>query len=275
MDGTLLGPDHRVSKFTSDILQKLQRKNIPLILATGRPFAAAIHSIKDSGIEPDYFVCTNGGRIRDREQKVVVSHNMDPALVTALAKLDRQPHADGTLDENCGPKKFSANIYADEDWLTDSRQAVKYVEETLFEYCMVPQEVDFKTAPSSLYHSVHQLFFLAQPSDILPLKAYIERHYGDQVLVMLSHPCVIDVVARDVDKSVGVRNICSLMGCTVEEVVAFGDSMNDLTMLQVVPNSFIMSNALPILRETLPEKEVIGSNTEDAVARKLMDLFNL
>lgn len=275
MDGTLLGPDHKVSDFTRDVLQKLRAKNIPLILATGRPYAAACHSIKDSGLEPDYFVCTNGGRIRDRDRKIIGQHNMDPELVADLAKLQFQPHEDGTLDENCGPKKFSANLYADENWLTDNRVAVKFVEDTLFENCMTPCEVDFQTSPSSIFNSVHQIFFLAQPSDISSLKAYIERKYDDKVLVMLSHPCVIDVVARNIDKSVAVNELCLLMGYSLDEVVAFGDSMNDLTMLKAVPNSYVMSNALPILREALPGKEVIGSNAEDGVARKLMELFDL
>lgn len=275
LDGTLLGPDHKVSNYTRDVLNKLHERKIPLVVATGRPYLAAWNNIKDSGIQPDYFICTNGGRILDKDHKVIKCHDIDPSLVESLVKLEVQPMSDGTINNSCGAKKFSANFYADNTWYTDNRKAVKFVEETLFGNCLVPEEVNYQKCSPDLFKSVHQIFFLASEENIPGIKTYVERTYGDQILVMLSHPCVFDVVPRNIDKSIAVKEVCSLLGCTVEEVVAFGDSMNDRTMLEAVSSSFIMSNALPVLREALPGKQVIGSNEEDGVAHKLEELFNL
>lgn len=275
MDGTLLGPDHKVTEFTKEVLKKLRAKNIPLILATGRPYPAVFQSIDASGLEPDYIISTNGGRIHDHERKIISRHNLDPAVVMDLAKLRHQPREDGSVDDRCPMKVFSSNFYAEEHWYTDNAEIIKVIEEIFFHNSLRSTSVDFNTCSSSTFDNVHEMFFMGKPADILAMKRYIETKHAQTLQVMISQPDIIDVVGASVDKGSALREICAMKGFKLEEVVAFGDSMNDEPMLKVVPNSFVMGNALPVLREALPNKEVILSNKEDGVAKKLIELFNL
>lgn len=273
MDGTLLAPNHQVSDFTKDVLKRLKAKGIPLILSTARPYSAVLHTIATNGLEPDYVISTNGGRIHDRDQNVVARHDLDPKLVKEIASIRRQPREDGSLDETCPPKKFSTNIYPERDWVTDDGDQQEVIE--VFFHSLYPKVVDYLTCPDSTFDNVHQMWLKGPTDALMAMKKYLDAHYGDRVQVLHSWITCIDVIQKSVDKGSAVSEVCAMNGFKLEEVVAFGDSMNDEPMLKVVPHSFVMGNALPALREALPDREVILSNAEDGLAKKLIELFQL
>ena len=55
------------------------------------------------------------------------------------------------------------------------------------------------------------------------------------------------------------------IGIVPERTVAFGDSLNDRSLLAFTPNSVAMANAIPELRQAAAY--VCRPNTEDGVAR--------
>jgi hydroxymethylpyrimidine pyrophosphatase-like HAD family hydrolase len=55
-------------------------------------------------------------------------------------------------------------------------------------------------------------------------------------------------------------------GFSLEEAVSFGDGFNDVQMLSATGKGLIMGNAPVLLKETLPDLEVIKTNAEDGVA---------
>lgn len=50
------------------------------------------------------------------------------------------------------------------------------------------------------------------------------------------------------DKGKGLRQLCAALGMKLSEVAAFGDNYNDLPMLNLVGQPYIMDNAVPDLR---------------------------
>lgn len=73
----------------------------------------------------------------------------------------------------------------------------------------------------------------------------------------------IDVLAKGVDKVDGVRMVLTHLGAVPSQAVAFGDSMNDLRMMEELPLSVAVANAMPALKERCTFE--IGANTEGAV----------
>ena len=59
----------------------------------------------------------------------------------------------------------------------------------------------------------------------------------------------------------------------ISNILAFGDGFNDLDMLSKVGKGIIMGNASEKLKKALPNNEVIGLNSEDAVAKYLEKLY--
>lgn len=53
----------------------------------------------------------------------------------------------------------------------------------------------------------------------------------------------IDMILKDAGKGKALREVLKLKGLKPEEVMTFGDNENDISMLQVTPNSYAKANA--------------------------------
>lgn len=75
---------------------------------------------------------------------------------------------------------------------------------------------------------------------------------------------IIDITPANWDKGSAVRFIAEYLGISLDEVVVFGDSDNDLAMIDSVPNSVAVANASPTVAEHATWH--IGPSSEYSVA---------
>jgi len=80
----------------------------------------------------------------------------------------------------------------------------------------------------------------------------------------------IDVSPKGWDKGAAVRFLAQEMGIGIDEVAVFGDSENDLPMIEAVPNSVAVANAAPEVAQAA--RWHIGRSQDDAVAAALEDI---
>lgn len=80
----------------------------------------------------------------------------------------------------------------------------------------------------------------------------------------------IDIILKGVDKGVGLEKLCDKLGLTSENVLAFGDNLNDLEMLTFAGQAVAVANARPEILEVADQ--VIGHHSEGAVLTYLEDL---
>ena len=79
-----------------------------------------------------------------------------------------------------------------------------------------------------------------------------------------------ELINRAYDKGRGILRVCSYTGVPVGETFGFGDSMNDLSMIETVGTSICMSNGDPRLKERCDM--VCPSVTEDGLYKAFSDL---
>jgi hypothetical protein len=58
-----------------------------------------------------------------------------------------------------------------------------------------------------------------------------------------------EIISRKFDKGTGVRRVCEYLGVPIEDTVGFGDSMNDLEMMETVGLSICMENGADALKK--------------------------
>ena len=73
----------------------------------------------------------------------------------------------------------------------------------------------------------------------------------------------IDIVLDYVDKGVAIVELAKKLGITMDQVLAFGDNLNDLHMMQVVGHSVAPENARPEILELA--ETVIGHHKDQSV----------
>lgn len=80
----------------------------------------------------------------------------------------------------------------------------------------------------------------------------------------------VDVLPKGWSKARGIERLASIAGVAPDEVLVFGDGLNDLEMIQTFPNSVAVANAVPEVRAAA--RYAIGPAADDAVAQALEQL---
>lgn len=80
-----------------------------------------------------------------------------------------------------------------------------------------------------------------------------------------SHPFNIELNPAGISKASGLRDVCAMLGIDMSQVIAMGDSVNDLSMLREAGLGVAMGNAQD---EVKAEADIVtSSNDEDGVAQ--------
>lgn len=79
-----------------------------------------------------------------------------------------------------------------------------------------------------------------------------------------SHPCNIELNPKGVSKASGLKEVCRRLGIDMSEVVAVGDSLNDLAMIREAGLGVAMGNAQEEVKKAADWTTV--TNEEDGVA---------
>lgn len=95
---------------------------------------------------------------------------------------------------------------------------------------------------------------------------------GD-VMTTFSLPSTLEVMVAGVSKGAALERVCARRRFDLSEVIAFGDGLNDLEMLRAAGEGVLMANADARLKRELSDCRVIDSNSNEAVARHLEEIF--
>ena len=256
MDGTLLTSNHRISDYTANIIKKIEDKGIKFMIATGRPYLDARY-YRDSLELKSYLITSNGARAHDEDNNPIVVENIPKEYVKRL------------LAYNVG-KDIHRNIYLNDDWI------IEYEIDGLVEFHK-ESGYGFNIDDLSKYQNqeVAKVFFLGKNEDIENLEKNMEKEFQNDLSITVSSPFCLEFMKKGVNKAETLKKVLKLLNIKSEEVIAFGDSMNDYEMLSLVGKPFIMGNGNKRLMEALPNVEVVGNNNEDGIGKKLIEIFNI
>jgi hypothetical protein len=105
------------------------------------------------------------------------------------------------------------------------------------------------------------------------IKNFLEENFEDKIELSSSYPSFIEITKKDISKAVPLKKIAAKFNIKQEEVMAFGDGLNDLKMIEWAGTGVAMQNAHSELHEhandTAPDHNDLG------IARYLKQHFNL
>jgi HAD superfamily hydrolase (TIGR01484 family) len=87
----------------------------------------------------------------------------------------------------------------------------------------------------------------------------------DAIEMTNSHPFNIECNPKGINKASGLLEICKLLGIKMSEVVAIGDSLNDVAMIRAAGLGVAMGNAQEEVKKIADL--VTAENVEDGVAK--------
>ncbi|MBC1978581.1 HAD family phosphatase [Listeria marthii] len=268
IDGTLLNDDKKISTETKKALITAQQNGVKLILASGRPttgmhlYAEQLEMEKYHGLLVSY----NGAKVVDCQTKEEL---FNQALTVAEGK--------AVLEHM---KNFEVKVMIDKD-------DYMYVND-VFD-CYVPykgEEINIIQ-----YESRGGNFKLCEKDDLAAFldyriskiltagdPAYMQENYQammapfkDSLNCVFTADFYFEFTAQGIDKAKALDTVLTPMGISPENIIAFGDGHNDITMVEYAGTGIAMSNAVPELKAAA--SSVTLSNNEDGIAHVLNSLI--
>lgn len=257
MDGTLLNSEHAISEYTKNIISKVMDKGVKFIIATGRPYEDAKFFRDSLGLE-SFLVTSNGAIVHDEKNNEIIAHHIDENLAKKLLAFGKNIEL------------YHRNIYAKDGWFVEYsfEELDIFHKESGFSYNIVDLD-------NYEIKDVNKIFFLGEKEDIKKLYKKTKEEFQDSLSITLSSEHCVEFMNLGVNKGTAIKELAKKMNIELDEIVAFGDALNDYEMLAMTGESYIMSNAISALKKKLPEKEIIDSCDNDGVAKKLAEIFEI
>ncbi len=261
LDGTLLGPDSKLTPRTRQAMERaIQEYAVAVVIATGRRFHSARPIARDAGLTTP-LVTHNGALVKDIETAAV--HHYQPLDVTVARELLAIGKAFGAdtiaLDDPEGDGRILT------DGVSERNTALRYYLEINRQY--VHQVDDLRVF---VREPVTQVMFCGPCAAMQSLAQVLERDMATEArLLVTTYPhndmTILDLMHPACSKATGIAYVASQLGIAREEILAVGDNYNDLDMLRYAGRGILMGNAEPELKAM--GFELTAPNTEDGVAQ--------
>ncbi|MGL5258863.1 MAG: Cof-type HAD-IIB family hydrolase [Lachnospiraceae bacterium] len=250
LDDTLLKNDGTISEKTKEALEAAQKKGVHVVLASGRPTFAMEHIARELKFEKygGYILSFNGAKILDFVTK---NH---------LFELNLTMEHVHELHEMCKEKGAYIQTY-----IGDTIVASEHNKYTDIEKQITGMEIyipdDFKTHITT---DVVKVIVLQDPDKLKELEAELKEEMEGKLYMTISKPFFLEFMNKEVDKSKSILRLIDMLDISVDEVIAIGDSYNDLSMVQTAGLGVAMENAVDEVKKVA--KYITLDNENDGVA---------
>ena len=264
IDGTLVNDRKSVLKSTKEAIKIVKDQGVLVGVATGRgPFF--VKDLMDE-LDLDFAVTYNGQYIFNKERVLFASPIDKRSLrqVIAYAKENRKEIAMGTRQDVIGSRIMSFGLSPLSQLV--SRFVPKFLTRTVshsFNRMVskaLPQKED--DLLDLINQPIYQVLMLMTPEE--SNQAASEFEY---LKFTRSNPFAADIINQGNSKLEGIRRVGKEYGFDLNQVMAFGDSDNDLEMLAGVGMSVAMGNGSSSVKEVA--KHITTSNQEDGIHKAL------
>lgn len=241
LDGTLLNSNSELSVKNKNALDKCFDNELEIVIATGRPPRFTFDFIPKAYTD-NYCVCYNGAVIY-HENKIIFEKLIQAKLVEALIV-----------------------SFSKEKLIIESRQGVysNFSIEHPWESLAYKDinQVDDQT-------SVYKILII-NPSDAV-LTTIDNLYKDDLYMVTTDNGNYIELMHKEVSKLNAVQFISEREGFSLEEVVAFGDDLNDMEIINGVGYGVCMENGHDDLKQVADHVTV--TNDLDGVSYVLTKII--
>lgn len=266
MDGTLLNEHSKVSLTSAKIISDLSRQGALITVATART-PATVEPLLDGTYTSLPAIVMTGAAMWDRNNRSYVNTHpfdgdADHQLLAVMRSEGIEPFVYTFFDGDPLLHVFRNSPLSDNDIRFMDERRVSGLKEfhidqpmpegghTMLFFAMGPRERIFAAADK------------IRALRICSVSAFTDI-FGEDT-------GILELFAPGVSKASAVQALKSQTGA--DRLIVYGDNLNDLPMMAVADESVAVANALPEVKAAATR--VIGSNTADAVARDIMQVYS-
>ena len=257
MDGTLLNSKKEITPRTVAALEAAHQQGAEIVICTGRVVQGIRRYLPELPFVR-YVITSNGASIYDLQEQKNIYENLIP-VEKALKVLNSYKTSGGLLEVYADNISYmNMTDYADlpgryginhriNTYLREKNEPVESLVELIRSHYNGVEKFNLSHFPAISYSRIWNK---------LNLIGGLQLTYSDTIN--------IEVGVQGCDKGVALTALAERIGCSMDEVMCFGDSHNDRGMLLAAGHPVVMGNADKTVK-TLSDT-VIGTNDEEGIA---------
>lgn len=258
LDGTLKNSHNEITSKTREALIKVQQLGVKIVLASGRPTPGLRHEAKELELDKygGYLLSFNGARVVDVQTKETV-YEQTLTIEEAKKSYDRA-------------KQFGLACMTYEDDIVVS-------EDIDDEYVCIESRINdipkrkVESFKDNLKDPIHKVLLTGKPDYVASIEEEFKKPFGESLSIYRSAPYFIEIMAKGIDKAASLDRLAKSLNIKQEEVMAFGDGYNDLSMIEYAGMGVSMANGVEGVKSRA--NYITLSNDEDGIAYALEKLM--
>jgi Cof subfamily protein (haloacid dehalogenase superfamily) len=254
LDGTLLDEHKQISPRTRKTLVRAHYAGAHIVVATGRSFALTRHFVGDLPLTGPQ-ISLNGAAIVDAESGLTIFHQALPTA--AVSPVIDFLSAQGIY--TCYESEADIFVLYHSPW------------EARLVPPGTPPALSVRSFSDVMHLPAMKLVGVAEEARITALRPLAEAAFAAQLYVTRTSPVLYEFLHPSVSKGAALKKVIETLGLSAAEVIAFGDSHNDIAMLEVAGTAVAMANADSEVRGMADL--IAPSNMQDGIADVLDDLL--
>ena len=269
LDGTLLDSEKRLSETNRDALARAAAKGVLIVPTTGRFFGMMPPAVRDLPFVR-YAITINGAQVYDRETDTAIVRDEIP-LDMALGVMEVLDRYDVIYD--CYRQNWGWMTAALQDKAADYATNEHYLK-MVREFRKPVPELKAHLRETAADGDVQKIMLFASNREqstaidcLRKLSDEIASKFPD-IKVTASTWNNLELNIKTAHKGNALKRFAEHLGFGLENCMAFGDGMNDFTMVEAAGLGIAMANAEPEVKRVA--KWIAPSNDEDGVAAGLV-----
>lgn len=260
LDGTILIDHKNISDQTEEMLNKLLEAGVEVVPTTGRYY----HTIPDYFKNHDkinYVVSSNGAVITNNREDIYQKTISSDIVIDVLKQADTLTVSSSIATKDgivIDREKFSDNPFINKEFKKSLEDKTILVD-NLLHYYQNNQE-DVKKIQLSFENLIFRNDLHAKFSKIEMINTVSSAHDN------------IEITAKGASKGLALHTLKNHLNLDTNQVLAIGDSENDISMLNEAGISVAMGNASDKVKAV--STMITASNQDDGFAKAIKKVFN-
>ena len=226
MDDTLLLDDRTIGERTMRALRAAHEQGVRIVPATGRGKHSMWNYVEQIGVA-DAAICTNGAQVYDGAGRPIRERPVDLDLARQIVRFAKE-------------NGWYVQGYSEDDYFFEAE-----TEETRL-YARLANHMGRQVGDLIAYMQqppFKMLFVQTDMEKMARLKAQAVSRFGQALCVFDSKPFYLEMTDHGATKGAAVLDLAERFGVLPGEVMCFGDSGNDLSMIECAGVGVVMGNA--------------------------------
>jgi len=247
LDDSLLGDDLNISESNKKAIFEASNRGIVVTVATGRMYRSALPYIEQLRLDVPV-ITYQGGLIKNALSREVLYHCPVP-LEIAMEVIKK------TSSDN-----VYLQVYVDDEYYMEEYNEFS----ELYRINVGVAGIPVGSLNQFLKEAPTKLLIIDEPSRILEMKEEYESLFGEILHVTISKPNYLEFTHRDATKGKALEYLAGILKIDQKEIIAIGDSYNDISMIEYAGLGVAMGNAQDEVKKHADF--VASTNNEDGVA---------